>query len=148
MVEKNICLPAKERHTIILPSIVFPIFCSPRFPLNCIIVCSVFHDAQNCNYSQSLLDYKTISKMNVCSPNIDFRLVFCSTLFFVMVMFEHWKSFKRDGFEMFMGEQEINMKSVIEHGTLVRTSEYSKFENFRKLLVLAQILSFLQKLRI
>ena len=43
---------------------------------------------------------------------------------------------------MFTDEQEVNTKSVLE---LVRNSKYSKSENFKKLSVLAQVLSLLSK---
>ena len=57
-------------------------------------------------------------------------------------MSKHWNSFKKYCFDMFTEEQEVNTKSVLE---LVRNSEYSKSENFKKLSVLAQILSLLSK---
>ena len=60
-------------------------------------------------------------------------------------MSKHWKGLNKVCFEMFKGAQVVT-RSKIGYGAckkLVRDSEYSKSDNFKKFSVLAQILSFL-----
>ena len=57
-------------------------------------------------------------------------------------MSKDWKSFRNDRFEMFTGEREVNTKSAMK---LVRNSQYSKSNDFKKLSVLARILNFFSK---
>ena len=54
-------------------------------------------------------------------------------------MSKHCKRFKKHCFEMFTEKQEVNMKSFMEH----LNSERSKSDNFKKLPLLSQILSFM-----
>ena len=54
----------------------------------------------------------------------------------------HKESFKKHCFEMFTREKVVNTKIVMKP---LRNSEYSIFDNSKKLLVLVPILSFLQK---
>ena len=67
----------------------------------------------------------------------------------LLVVSKLWKSFKKRCFEIFMRAKVVNMKIVIKPLIkLVRNFEFSKFDNCKKLSVLAQILSFLQKIRV
>ena len=55
-------------------------------------------------------------------------------------MFNHEKCFKKHCFNMFMGEEAVNMKNVQYILQTCKNSKCSKSENFKKLSVLAQIL--------
>ena len=49
-------------------------------------------------------------------------------------MSRQWKGFNKHCFEMIKRKQVVSMKVVMKHyKKLVRNSEYSKFDNFKKL---------------
>ena len=58
-------------------------------------------------------------------------------------MSKNWNGFKKHCFEIFTREQEVKTKTAMKPmKKLIRNSEYSKSDNFKKFSVLAQILSF------
>ena len=61
------------------------------------------------------------------------------------MIFEHWTVCKNIVLKFSRGKRSKHEDCFGTFKKLVRNSEYSKSDNFKKLSVLAQILSFLQK---